>query len=130
MAFEWKGGIRFPWSEGKLETNLQQMNLSEEQAPATSNNQKNNLDFSSKIGNTNFLNSKTIRASHLNWELVSNLSARQRTFYFNHLEKERVHINLNNHELFITFFEFLHYWCPFAICKCHFFVTPNNIVLA
>jgi hypothetical protein len=85
------------------------MNLSEEHALATSNNQKNYLDFSSKIGNTNFLNSKTIRASHLNWELVSNLSARQRTFYFNHLEKERVHINLDNHELFITFFESLHY---------------------
>nr|AND47535.1 hypothetical protein RF1 [Sphagnum lenense] len=74
---------------GKLETNLQQMSLSEEQAPATSNNQKNYSDLSSKIGNTNFLNRKTTRASHLNWELVSNLSARQRTFYFNHLEREK-----------------------------------------
>jgi hypothetical protein len=74
---------------GKLETNLQQMSLSEEQAPATSNNQKNFSDFSSKIGNTKFLNTKTTRASHLNWELVSNISARQRTFYFNHLEREK-----------------------------------------
>ncbi len=44
---------------GKLETNLQQMSLSEEQAPTTSNNQKNFLDYSSKIGNTIFLNTKT-----------------------------------------------------------------------
>jgi hypothetical protein len=74
---------------GKLETNLQQISLSEEQAPTTSNNQKNYSDFSSKIGNTNFKNKMTTRASHLNWELVSNLSARQRTFYFNHLEREK-----------------------------------------
>jgi hypothetical protein len=74
---------------GKLETNLQQMSLSEEQAPATSNNQKNYSDFSSKICNTNYLNRRTTRASHLNWELVLNLSARQRTFYFNHLEREK-----------------------------------------
>nr|AND48356.1 hypothetical protein RF1 [Eosphagnum rigescens] len=68
---------------------LQQMSLSEEQAPATLNNQKNYSDLSPKTGDTNFLNRKTTRASHLNWELLSNLSARQRTFYFNHLEREK-----------------------------------------
>jgi len=65
------------------------MNLSEEQAPTTSNNQKNYLDFSSKIGNTIFKKRKTTRASNLNWELISNLSTWQRTFCFNHLEKEK-----------------------------------------
>jgi len=78
------------WSKnGKLETNLQHMNLLEEQTPTTSNNQKNYLNFSSKIGNTIFKKRKKTRASNLNWELISNLSTWQRTFYFNYLEKEK-----------------------------------------
>jgi hypothetical protein len=74
---------------GKLETNLQQMSLSKEHAPTTSNNHKNYPDYSSKIGNTILENRNTTRASHLNWELVSNLFAWKRTFYFNHLEREK-----------------------------------------
>jgi len=65
------------------------MNLLEEQTPTTSNNQKNYLNFSSKIGNTIFKKRKKTRASNLNWELISNLSTWQRTFYFNYLEKEK-----------------------------------------
>lgn len=70
----------------KLETKLQQINSLEEQ-----NLNKQNIfsDLVKKSDNTLFLNKKLTRISHFNWELVLNLSTRQKTLYFKQLEQEK-----------------------------------------
>nr|UPM51690.1 hypothetical chloroplast RF1 [Takakia lepidozioides] len=73
----------------KLETNLQQIVLSEEQILVDSNKRNTSTESFSRTDNTNFPGRKTTRTSHFNWELVLNLSVRQRTLYFNYLEKEK-----------------------------------------
>nr|YP_009531793.1 hypothetical chloroplast RF1 [Leiosporoceros dussii]AXZ70949.1 hypothetical chloroplast RF1 [Leiosporoceros dussii] len=51
--------------------------------------QKVSTEFLIKTNNTNLLRRKAIRKSHINWELVLNLSLRQRRLYFNYLEKDK-----------------------------------------
>ena len=70
----------------KLETNLQQIDFLEEQTLITLNGQNTSSDFFIKTDNAN---KKITKTSYFNWELVLNLSARQRTLYFNYLEKEK-----------------------------------------
>nr|YP_009732916.1 hypothetical chloroplast RF19 [Diphyscium foliosum]QHU77258.1 hypothetical chloroplast RF19 [Diphyscium foliosum] len=41
------------------------------------------------LDNTNILGKKITRTSHFNWELISNLSTRQRALYFKQLEQEK-----------------------------------------
>nr|QWW92677.1 hypothetical protein [Schistidium sp. 49138] len=72
----------------KLKTKLQQIKFSEEQTTK----QNNFLDLVEKSDNKPFLNKKQIRTSHFNWELVLNLSTRQRALYFKQLEEEKWHI--------------------------------------
>lgn len=74
----------------KLKTNLQQIKFSEEQAFINSTKQKSTFsDLVEKSNNTLFLNKKLARTSHFNWELVLNLSTRQRVLYFKQLEEEK-----------------------------------------
>jgi hypothetical protein len=67
----------------KLKTKLQQIKFSEEQASINSTKQNNFSDLVEKS------DKKQIRTSHLNWELVLNLSTRQKTLYFKQLEEEK-----------------------------------------
>jgi len=73
----------------KLETKLQQIYFSEEQALINLNKQSTFLDLVTKSDNKFFLNKKITRTSFFNWELVLNLSTRQRTLYFRQLEQEK-----------------------------------------
>nr|YP_010917765.1 Ycf1 protein [Encalypta ciliata]UVG41351.1 Ycf1 protein [Encalypta ciliata] len=73
----------------KLETKLQQINFSEEQTFFNLNKQSNFSDIAGKLNNIHFLNKKLTRISHFNWELVLNLSSRQRALYFKELEQEK-----------------------------------------
>nr|YP_009912501.1 hypothetical protein [Bartramia pomiformis]QLJ53783.1 hypothetical protein [Bartramia pomiformis] len=73
----------------KLETKLQQITFSEEQALINSNKQSTFSELVGKSDNTLFLNKKLTRTSYFNWELVLNLSTRQRTLYFKQLEREK-----------------------------------------
>nr|YP_009041054.1 Ycf1 [Tetraphis pellucida]AIB08491.1 Ycf1 [Tetraphis pellucida] len=73
----------------KLETNLQQISFSEEQPLINLNKQNNFSDLFVKFDNTFFLDKKITGTSHFNWELILNLSTRQRTLYFDRLEKEK-----------------------------------------
>nr|AMD62030.1 hypothetical protein [Tetraplodon fuegianus] len=72
----------------KLETKLHQINLSEDPNFNTLN--KQNLDLAIKSDNNKlFLNKKLARTSYFNWELVLNLSTRQRNLYLKQLEQEK-----------------------------------------
>ena len=62
----------------KLETKLQQIYFSEEQGLINLNKQSNFSDLVTKSDNKFFLNKKLTRTSYFNWELVLNLSTRQR----------------------------------------------------
>nr|YP_009646051.1 Ycf1 [Ulota bruchii]QBX99106.1 Ycf1 [Ulota bruchii] len=73
----------------KLEKKLQQINFSEEQTLINSNTHNSLSDLSEKLDNTLFLNKKLNKISSFNWELVLNLSARQRALYFKQLEREK-----------------------------------------
>src|SRR5579875_1366358 len=73
----------------KLKTKLQQIKFSEEQAFINSTKQKNLSDQVEKLDNTLFLNKKLIKSAYFNWELVLNLSTRQRLLYFKQLEEEK-----------------------------------------
>lgn len=70
----------------KLKTKLQQIRFFEEQ---DSIKQTPFSDLDKKSDNQLFLNKKPTRASHFNWELVLNLSTRQRALYFKQLEEEK-----------------------------------------
>lgn len=72
----------------KLETKLHQINFLEDQGLSNSN--KQSLDLTTKSdNNTLFLNKKLARTSYFNWELVLNLSTRQRNLYLKQLEQEK-----------------------------------------
>nr|BDZ75695.1 Component of TIC complex [Timmiella anomala] len=73
----------------KLKTKLQQIKVSEEQALINLNKQSTFSDLLEKSDNTLFLNKKLTKTSHFNWELVLNLSIRQRALYFKQLEEEK-----------------------------------------
>nr|YP_009867564.1 hypothetical protein RF1 [Cratoneuron filicinum]QKG04686.1 hypothetical protein RF1 [Cratoneuron filicinum] len=73
----------------KLETKLQQIYFSEEQALINLNKQNTFSDLVTKSDNKFFLNKKLTRTSYFNWELVLNLSTRQRALYFKQLEQEK-----------------------------------------
>lgn len=73
----------------KLETKLQKNNFSEEQALIHLNKQSAFLNLVKKTDNNFFSNKKLNRTSYLNWELVLNLSTRQRALYFKQLEEEK-----------------------------------------
>lgn len=73
----------------KLETKLQQISSSEEQALINLNKQSTFSDLVGKSDNTLFLNKKLTKTSYFNWELVLNLSTRQRALYFKKLEQEK-----------------------------------------
>jgi hypothetical protein len=74
----------------KLKTNLEQIKFSEEQAFVDSSKQKNTFsNLVEKSDNIFFLNKKLAKKSHFNWELVLNLSTRQRILYFKQLEEEK-----------------------------------------
>nr|QWW92596.1 hypothetical protein [Amphidium sp. 49156] len=73
----------------KLKTKLQQIKFSEEQAFINSTKQNIFSDLGEKLDNTFFLNKKQTRTSHFNWEIVLNLSTRQRALYFKQLEEEK-----------------------------------------
>nr|YP_009645969.1 Ycf1 [Stoneobryum bunyaense]QBX99024.1 Ycf1 [Stoneobryum bunyaense] len=73
----------------KLEKKLQQINFSEEQTLINSNTQSSFLDLNEKSDSTLFLNKKLNKISSFNWELVLNLSVRQRALYFKQLEREK-----------------------------------------
>lgn len=73
----------------KLKTKLQQIKFSEEEGLI--NSTKKNT-FSNLTGNSNnifFSNKKQTKASHFNWELVLNLSHRQKTLYFKQFKEEK-----------------------------------------
>jgi hypothetical protein len=67
----------------KLKTKLQQIKFSEEQAFIDSTKQNTFSD------NELFSNEKPTRTSYFNWELVSNLSNRQKALYFKQLDEEK-----------------------------------------
>nr|QWZ47624.1 hypothetical chloroplast RF1 [Plagiomnium acutum] len=73
----------------KLETKLQQISSSEEQALINLNKQSTLSNLVGKSDNTLFLNKKLTKTSYFNWELVLNLSTRQRALYFKKLEREK-----------------------------------------
>nr|QFQ51597.1 hypothetical protein [Leucobryum juniperoideum] len=73
----------------KLKTKLQQIKFSEEQAFINSTKQNTFSDLIGKLDNTLFSNKKFVKSSHFNWELVLNLSTRQRVLYFKQLEEEK-----------------------------------------
>jgi hypothetical protein len=73
----------------KLETKLQQISSSEEQALIHLNKQSTFSDLVGKSDNTLFLNKKLTKISYFNWELVLNLSTRQKALYFKKLEQEK-----------------------------------------
>ena len=67
----------------KLKTKLQQIKISEEQVLMNSTKQNALSD------NRLFSNKKSPKTSYFNWELVLNLSTRQKTLYFKQLEEEK-----------------------------------------
>lgn len=73
----------------KLKTNLQQIKFSEEQLFTNSIKQSTFLDVNKNLDNQNLLNKKQNKISYFNWELVLNLSTRQRALYFKQLEEEK-----------------------------------------
>lgn len=73
----------------KLKTKLQQIKFSEEQAFINSTKQNLFSDLAGKSDNTLFLNKQQTKTSYFNWELVLNLSTRQRALYFKQLEEEK-----------------------------------------
>lgn len=70
----------------KLKTKLQQIKLSEEHH---STKQNSFSDLDKNLDNKNFLNKKQNKTSYFNWELVLNLSTRQKALYFKQLEEEK-----------------------------------------
>nr|YP_009682237.1 hypothetical protein [Fissidens nobilis]QDQ38639.1 hypothetical protein [Fissidens nobilis] len=70
----------------KLKTKLQQIKFSEEQAFMNSTKQNT---FSDLSDNELFSNKKPTKTSYFNWELVLNLSTRQKALYFKQLEEEK-----------------------------------------
>lgn len=73
----------------KLKRKLQQIHFSEEQVLTNLNKQNNISDLTEKLENKNLINKKLTKTSHFNWELVLNLSPRQRAIYFKELEYEK-----------------------------------------
>lgn len=73
----------------KLKTKLQQIKLSEEQLFINSTKQNSFSDLDKNLDNKNFLNKKQNKTSYFNWELVLNLSTRQKALYFKQLEEEK-----------------------------------------
>lgn len=73
----------------KLKRKLQQIHFSEEQALINLTKQTNISDLTEKLENKHLLNKKFTKISHFNWELVLNLSPRQRAVYFKELEYEK-----------------------------------------
>jgi hypothetical protein len=73
----------------KLKTKLQQIKFSEEQSFINSTKQNAFSDLDKKSDNKLFLNKKYNKTSYFNWELVLNLSTRQRALYFKQLEEEK-----------------------------------------
>ena len=73
----------------KLKTKLQQIKFSEEQAFINSPKQNTFSDLEKKADNKVFLNKKPTKTSYFNWELVLNLSTRQRALYLKQLEEEK-----------------------------------------
>nr|YP_010587447.1 hypothetical chloroplast RF1 [Didymodon constrictus]WAB45965.1 hypothetical chloroplast RF1 [Didymodon constrictus] len=70
----------------KLKTKLQQIKFSEEHH---STKQNSFSDLDKNLDNKNFLNKKQNKTSYFNWELVLNLSTRQKALYFKQLEEEK-----------------------------------------
>nr|BDN79734.1 Component of TIC complex [Ditrichum rhynchostegium] len=73
----------------KLKTKLQQIKFSEEQAFINSTKQNTFSHLDKKSDNKLFLNKKPTKTSYFNWELVLNLSTRQRALYLKQLEEEK-----------------------------------------
>ena len=73
----------------KLKTKLQQIKFFEEQSFINSTKQNTFPDLDKKSDNKIFLNKKQTKTSYFNWELILNLSTRQKTLYFKQLEKEK-----------------------------------------
>nr|BEI32611.1 Component of TIC complex [Weissia exserta] len=73
----------------KLKTKLQQIKLSEKQSSINSTKQNTLLNSDKNLDNKNFLNKKQNKTSYFNWELVLNLSTRQKALYFKQLEEEK-----------------------------------------
>nr|YP_009863113.1 hypothetical protein [Anthoceros agrestis]QKD76568.1 hypothetical protein [Anthoceros agrestis] len=73
----------------KSKIDSQRNDFSKEQGVIALNEENVSPEFSAKTNNTNLLREKAIRKSHINWELVLNLSFRQRILYFNYLEKDK-----------------------------------------
>lgn len=73
----------------KLKTKLQQIKFSEEQSFSNLIKQNVFSDLEKKSNNKLFLNKKYNKTSYFNWELILNLSTRQRALYFKQLEEEK-----------------------------------------
>lgn len=73
----------------KLKTKLQQIKFSEEQSFINSTKQNTFSDLDKNLNNKFFLNKKQNKTSYFNWELVLNLSTRQKALYFKQLEEEK-----------------------------------------
>ena len=73
----------------KLNTKLQQIKVYDEQAFIHSSKENIFSGSDGKLNNTSFLNKKQNKTSHFNWELVLNLSSRQRALYFKQLENDK-----------------------------------------
>jgi hypothetical protein len=73
----------------KLKTKLQQIKLSEEELFINSTKQNYFSELDKNIDNKLFLNKKQNKTSYFNWELVLNLSTRQKAMYFKQLEEEK-----------------------------------------
>jgi len=73
----------------KLNTKLQQIKFSEEQAFIDPTKKNTFSDLGEKSDNKPFSNKKQTRTSYFNWELVLNLSTRQRALYFKQLGEDK-----------------------------------------
>lgn len=73
----------------KLNTKLQQIKFSEEQAFIDPTKKNTFSDLGEKLDNKPFSNKKQTRTSYFNWELVLNLSTRQRALYFKQLGEDK-----------------------------------------
>jgi threonine/homoserine/homoserine lactone efflux protein len=73
----------------KLKTELQQIRFSEEEGWINSTKKKSFSNLNGNSNNTIFSNKKQTKTSHFNWELVLNLSHRQKTLYFKQFEEEK-----------------------------------------
>lgn len=73
----------------KLKTKLQQIKFSEEQAFNNLTKQNTFLNLTENSNTIPFSNKKNTKISNFNWELVLNLSHRQKALYFRQLEQEK-----------------------------------------